>query len=69
MSPYVSECVCVSVYMSPYVSECVYASMVDQMKTTLDKSAIFNNKKSSKDVFGDVVAHHFNQLFEGHIFE
>ena len=73
-------CVCVCIYVCPwavclcvcvYVCVCVcpYASMVNHRKTAWEKFAMFSpscrpQRKSSNDVFCDVVAHVFDLVFE-----
>ena len=61
-------CVCVCPYLCVCVCVRVYASLVNLWKTDLGRSAIFHHlaghKKPSNGIFGDVVAHDLDILFE-----
>ena len=69
----VCVCVCVYVCMCVSVCVCVNALLVEQWKTTWDKSTTFHHivvhKKPFNDVFDNVVAHNLDLLFEGQRFE
>ena len=63
----VCVCPCVYVFVCVFVCLCPYASLLNQRKTSWDKSTMFTPscwpQKSNPTTFGDVVAHDLDLLF------